>query len=238
LLSSRPTPEGNANERLVAQGQAAFMTEFSVEQGLGPLFNKQSCVACHNNPTPGGMGANDSTMGRRVGHLDTSTGRFDPLFGRGGPVARLRSVQELGHETQQQPGIPSIANVVSLRTAPSLYGLALIDHIPDAAILAQAVNKGDGIHGRPHLVVARDGTRRVGKFGWKADVATLAEMIAVAFANELGITSPLAAHAERAVHYQSDEQKRPVVDDDGGLIAALEAYLVSLRFPPPARRSD
>lgn len=88
------------------------------------------------------------------------------------------------------------------------------------------------------MVLGRDGTHRVGKFGWKADVATLAEMIAVAFANELGITSPLATHAERTVHYQGDEKPRLAVDDDGGLTAAIEAYLVSLRFPEPYRKSE
>ena len=229
---------GATDERLAEKGQAAFMTEFGVEQGLGPLFNKRSCVACHHSPTPGGMGAHDSTMGIRVGYLDTSTGRFDPLVGRGGPVARVHSIQELGHTTRQQPGIPSIANVVSLRAAPSLYGLALIDQIPDAVILAQAVDKGDGIRGRPHMVTTHDGQRRVGKFGWKADIATLAETVAVALANELGITSPLARHAGRAVHYQSDDKQRPAVDDDGGLAATIEAYLVALRFPEPYKRSE
>ena len=36
-------------------------------------------------------------------------------------------------------------------------------------------------------VAAADGSRRVGRYGWKADIATLDEMVGQAFANEMGM---------------------------------------------------
>ena len=64
------------NEPLVKQGQAVFITEFAPEQGLGPLFNKRSCVACHNYPTPGGMGRDAGAMGVRIGLLELATAYY------------------------------------------------------------------------------------------------------------------------------------------------------------------
>ncbi|TIP76520.1 MAG: hypothetical protein E5X58_45445, partial [Mesorhizobium sp.] len=84
--------------------------------------------------------------------------------------------------------MPSQANVVSLRMPLALYGIAGIDEIHDSVIEAQAISKGDGIKGRAHHVVDSQGASRIGRYGWKADIATLKDMVANAFANELGIT--------------------------------------------------
>ena len=104
----------------------------------------------------------------------------------------------------------------------ALYASGQLDAIPDSAIEAQAVSKGDGIKGRVHIVVGADGVQRIGRYGWKAHIATLDEMVADAFANELGISSPLAPPPYRA--------SRPV-DDDGNLVRAVAAYLRTLRPP-------
>jgi hypothetical protein len=114
------------------------------------------------------------------------------MIGRGGPIARMRSVNERGLPCDLEPGIPPGANVTSVRNAPELYGKGLIDAIQDDVITAGAVSKADGVQGRVHWVKGVNGKERVGRFGWKADTATLKQFIADAFRNELGITSPLA----------------------------------------------
>jgi CxxC motif-containing protein (DUF1111 family) len=105
----------------------------------------------------------------------------------------------------------------------ALFAVGTLDAIPDAAILAHAVSKGDGIRGRPNRVRDASGELRVGRYGWKADIAHLDEMVANALATELGITTPLAASGSRGA---SDG-----VDDDGGIVRALVAYLKSLSLP-------
>jgi CxxC motif-containing protein (DUF1111 family) len=89
--------------------------------------------------------------------------------------------------------MPRGANVVSLRMPLPLFGIGRIDDIPDEVIEAQAVSKGDGIKGRVNRVVSADGQTRVGRYGWKADVATLEAMVAEAFANEMGMRKAEAA---------------------------------------------
>ena len=80
------------------------------------------------------------------------------------------------------------------RVAPSLLGSGLIDDVPEAAILAIADpndRDGDGISGRPNWVKSPDGSRRIGRYGWKASEPSLMGQIAAAFNTDLGMSSPL-----------------------------------------------
>jgi CxxC motif-containing protein (DUF1111 family) len=223
---------------LVARGAALFATTFTPARGLGPLFNQTGCVGCHVTPALGGMGPDGLGTATRVGQL-TAAG-FDPLLGHGGPVARTHSVAELGLACDLAPGLPAVANVTSVRNAPGLFGSGLIDRIPDAVILAGAVPRGDGIQGRAHWVRGADGQPRVGRFGWKADTASLHQFVADAFRNELGITSPLAPvdilpTGKPGRHPCPGEGAG--LEDDGSLVEAVTAFLASLSPPTPGQTS-
>jgi CxxC motif-containing protein (DUF1111 family) len=216
-----------------ARGAVLFATTFTPARGLGPLFNHTGCVGCHVVPSLGGMGPDGLGTATRVGQL-TAAG-FDPLLGYGGPVARTRSVAELGLPCDIGPGIPAVADVTSVRNAPGLYGSGLIDRIPDAAILAGAVPRRDGIQGRAHRVLGPDGVEHVGRFGWKADTASLRQFVADAFRNELGITSPLAPAdilPIRAPGRRPCAGESAGLEDDGSLVEAVTAFLAAL--PPPS----
>ena len=225
-----------AVEPLQAQAQAKlgeqiFRKQFLPAEGLGPLFNARSCLSCHSTPSIGGMSSDDEHFARRVAHMDwrarkhrslgmeTASGRAIPIVHPNSPVARRHSTLELGVPDAPSAALPRQANVTSLRMPLSLYGVARLDDIPDAVIEAQAVAKGDGIKGRVHYVEGPDGEARVGRYGWKANTATLELMVANAFANELGLRSALA---------------RPLlapVEDDGRLVRAVAAFLRQLRVP-------
>jgi len=205
-------------------GKRAFVKQFSPKDGLGPLFNARSCLACHSDPVAGGSSAWDANFAVRVARIDPATGRVEPLEEANSPVARRRSTRELGERNAPLPGIPRAANVTSLRMPPALFELAGLDRIPDEAILANAVSKGDGIRGRPNRVLDAKGEQRIARYGWKADVANLDEIVARAFATELGITTPLSV----ALDPRSANQG---VDDDGRLVQAVVAYLRTLRLP-------
>ena len=70
-----------------------------------------------------------------------------------------------------------------------------MEAIPDETILALADpgdKNGDGIKGRAAIVVDKaTGQKRVGRFGWKAQHATLLSFAADAYLNEMGITNDL-----------------------------------------------
>lgn len=204
-----------------SEGARTFRKEFSPETGLGPLFNARACADCH--PGPGGMSARDDHFVRRVARMDTTTGRVTTIDHPNSPVSRRYSVRDLVHPEAPAAALPREANVVSLRMPLALFSSGQLDEIPDVEILAQAVSKGDGIKGRVHFVTSANGEQRVGRYGWKAHIATLEEMVADAFANEIGLTSPLAP--------RSDTSKQTPVKDDGGMVLAVAAYLRELRLP-------
>ncbi|MGK0239266.1 MAG: CxxC motif-containing protein (DUF1111 family) [Candidatus Pelagisphaera sp.] len=92
-------------------------------------------------------------------------------------------------------GEPDSSLLTSPRVAPSVFGLGLLDAIPNEIILAQADPNdynGDGISGRPNWVKSPSkGDRQLGKYGWKANKATIEDQTAGAFQGDLGITSTL-----------------------------------------------
>jgi CxxC motif-containing protein (DUF1111 family) len=215
-------------------GEELFRTEFTPKQGLGPLFNQRACSVCHAMPEPGGVGRNGLETELRVGRL-TDAG-FDPMEGRGGPVAPAHSISELGVACDRTPVIPAGANVTSVRNTPSLFGSGLIDAIPDEVIRAGAVARDDGVSGRPNLVRGPDGRERVGRFGWKAQTATLDLFVAQALRDELGLTSQRApAGSVPAGTSRCGESGSPEVAEDD--VAALTDFVATLPARRP-RRSD
>jgi CxxC motif-containing protein (DUF1111 family) len=84
--------------------------------------------------------------------------------------------------------------LLSPRIAPQVIGSGLLEAVADADILAAADPDdadGDGISGRPNWVVGGDGQRQLGRFGWKAAVPSVADQVASAFLEDIGITNPL-----------------------------------------------
>lgn len=224
----------DGSPRAADRGAKLFQTEFTPKQGLGPLFNERACSGCHVEPSIGGVGPDGLATVLRVGRL-TDTG-FDPMFGNRRIEARAHSISELGVACDRTAGIPAGANVTSVRNTPPLFGAGLIDAIPDEVIRAGAVDKGDGVKGRPNLVLGPDGREDVGRFGWKADGPTLELFVAEAFRSELGVTSPLAPGdpIPAGTALCPGESSDPDIDRDA--VRAVAAFVADL--PAPAARSS
>lgn len=83
----------------------------------------------------------------------------------------------------------------SVRVAPPMIGLGLLEAIPESALLANADpddHAGNGISGRPNRVFdQRTGETAVGRFGWKAGQPNLTQQNADAFFNDMGLTTSL-----------------------------------------------
>lgn len=209
IASGARTPE--------AIGAFLFSAELTPAQGLGPLFNGQGCITCHDTPEPGGMGTFASQQIFVIGR--THHGTFHSL-----DVARNHSIAELGAPCSLEPGIPHDANVVSTRNPMTLRGNGLIDTIQPGTIVANAALEPAAVRG--HTNTLADG--RLGRFGWKADVATLVEFMAVAYRNEMGLTNPLLP--KDLVHGCGANHESPELD--GLALTAQVAFLDTL--DPPA----
>jgi CxxC motif-containing protein (DUF1111 family) len=166
-----------------AVGKSEFIAVEIQEGGLGPIFNGNSCAACHSAGAIGGASLERVTrFGRSVGH------RFDSLDHFGGSLLQANAI-----DPSLQERVPAEANVVAQRVTTPLFGAGLIEAITDASLIASANRpKPDGVRGKASLVLdVATGESRVGRFGWKAQQATLLAFAGDAYVNEMGITSRL-----------------------------------------------
>jgi CxxC motif-containing protein (DUF1111 family) len=110
-------------------------------------------------------------------------------FGDGEPYSLRFPRYEL-----QNPYIPLPADLLmSPRIAPPVFGLGLLQAVPESDILALADpddQNDDGISGKPNYVwnVAEQ-TKTLGRFGWKASNPTVLQQSAGAYNEDMGITS-------------------------------------------------
>lgn len=206
-----------AQRQRFLDGKDAFEEEEGAADGLGPVFNDISCVACHDSPASGG---GSTVITTRFGRF--ANGRFDPLINRGGPVIQRQGIVGLGGFQFQGEVVPSQANRVAGRRATQVFGFGLVDAVPDLEFhllaLIQAAFFPEQA-GEPNIVLdQRTGRRVVGKFGWKSGVANLLNFSGDAYKEEMGITTP-----------------GWVRDDDGRLIDeenAPQGRAEQLRFDP------
>ncbi len=116
---------------------------------------------------------------------------------------------------------------VTQRNPTPLFGVGLIDAIPDQAIYAaagEAISGSKGLHGRVHRLKGG----RVGKFGWKAQIGSLQEFVLTACANELGLENP--GHHQALSPSRTDSAAR-TPDLTGAECDALVAYVRDLPKP-------
>jgi len=168
-------------------GLEDFTEVETAEEGLGPAFNGTSCAVCHSVPAIGGSGVMLET---RVAYREES-GAFRGLNDAGDTLMHLFSVPS--HACQ--PIIPDDVNVVARRAPIPVFGAGLVEAIPDDLLLTledPLDRNRDGISGRAAIVVdVATRERRVGRFGWKAQHATLLTFSGDAYRNEMGITNDL-----------------------------------------------
>ncbi|MEO8465498.1 MAG: di-heme oxidoredictase family protein [Gammaproteobacteria bacterium] len=224
-----------ADLRLFTFGNRVFNTNWAIApasvsgfDGLGPVFNRVSCSACH---TRDGRGQPPSAPGET---LDTMLVRIS-LPGRdahGGPVP----VPHYGDQLNERaiPGVPAEGRTVvrygerlgrypdgtpfslavpryefvdlafgiwprnvrySPRVAPPVFGLGLLETVPEQVVLEAADPDDadhDGISGRPNRVWDIELGRTVlGRFGWKANQPHLRQQNAAAALGDIGLTSTL-----------------------------------------------
>lgn len=83
----------------------------------------------------------------------------------------------------------------SPRVAPAVFGVGLLEAVPEEEILARADPDdadGDGISGRPNRVWNHRTQRvEIGRFGWKANQPDIAHQTAAAFSSEIGMSTSL-----------------------------------------------
>jgi CxxC motif-containing protein (DUF1111 family) len=158
-------------EDLFIRGRRLFRWElWRPDRGV-KAFNETECSACHREPFFGGSNYDATTYAPFVADSSNATG--------------FRPFQRRQRESGASFAKVAIPEGADLRRAPSLFGIGLIEAIPDSTILAKAdpadANK-DGISGRALTI-----SGKLGRFGWKGHVATVRDFTIDAFKTELGM---------------------------------------------------
>jgi len=247
------------------EGKELFKKKFTVKEGLGPLFNGQSCFECHGQPSDavGGEGRDNSStsivnFARRIpsspkaklpmSEVVEMMGKRDVDFflEKGGPSLQKRSITTenpdlLPFDVQVEADmIPSNADIISPRHSPPLFGDGLIDNIPDADIIANALRENidnPAMAGRPISAVDRyTEAPRVGRFGWKNQNVNLFNFTTGAMNIELGLTTYLSATENSSQSFgifpKEVYQILPPGPNDKGEILVKLNYFQALLAPP------
>ncbi len=233
-LDGRGAPPAEADGRNAEQPMALLM-RLSVpgrDAHGGPL----------PEPVYGGQFNNDAIPGvKPEGEVAI---RYEELAGRyadGEPYSLRKPRYTL---TQLGYGELHAQTLMSPRIAPQLIGLGLLEAIPEAAILAHAErqrSEGAGIAGKPNRVWdAAAGRTLLGRFGWKANVASIAHQTAGAFHGDIGITSPLFP-AQDCSPAQADCRGAPAggtPEIDARRLAQVVFYSQTLAVPSRRNADD
>ena len=171
--------------------------EHITPDGLGPLYNAQSCRECHQTPV---SGAASQVSELRVGHLDAH-GQFqnpEIPINHGAEVIRDRTlVNDRAICPQIQERVPESETIRTTRLATNTLGDGYVEAISDEALLKIRREQCRASHGKicgqavKVLVPESEGADRIGRFGWKDQHASLLAFAADAYLNEMGITNSL-----------------------------------------------
>jgi CxxC motif-containing protein (DUF1111 family) len=184
--------------------QAKFDEIEQISDGLGPLYNAQSCRECHQNPTSGGS---SQISELRVGHRGPD-GKFvnpDIPIARGTEIIKGRTLVNdraicpngAFPSTEIQERVPDSEKIRTFRVSLNLLGDGFVEAVPDQTFVDLAKDQCKKNHNRicgqvlyvPILEAL--GQTGVGRFGWKDQHASLLSFSADAYLNEMGITNRL-----------------------------------------------
>src|SRR5215831_17162593 len=193
--------------------QAEFDQVEGTGEGLGPTFNAQSCRECHQNPISGAI---SQVTELRVGHEDANGNFVNPtIFINDGAnsipnrslvndraicpgiVTDADGVQHSFLQTNIQERVPGAENIRTFRTTTNALGDGFVECIDSNNLVAIGNNEVNQSGGRINPLIIQvpvlesPGQNRVGRFGWKDQMASLLSFSSDAYLNEMGISNPL-----------------------------------------------
>ena len=195
---------GVADDATHQADQAKFEAVEQLSDGLGPLYNAQSCRECHQSPV---SGAASQVSELRVGHPGPE-GHFrnpDIPIAHGAEVISGRSLvndraicpNAAFPNTEIQERVPETETIRTFRLSVSLLGDGFVEALSDQTLIDLAERQCNSSHRKicgqvlQVPIVEAPGQMSVGRFGWKDQHASLLSFAGDAYLNEMGITNRL-----------------------------------------------
>lgn len=209
---NRAAPFLDFDERILfSTGSEAFagrrVRSTEITSGIFSIAsaNAQSCESCHFKDGRGRAHASDLDS-TGFSAVDRRTSGFRAIFRKPASAdvesawlseVRWTTAKQIvlsGGETVElvKPVaiVDGVERLVDLRNAPGIFGLGLLESIPETDIIAYAGARfyGQfGIAGLVPIATSRDISSPIGRFGWKGSHATLFDQVSDAVNTELGI---------------------------------------------------
>ncbi|HYX35385.1 MAG TPA: di-heme oxidoredictase family protein [Oligoflexus sp.] len=209
-----------AGDALFTEAWVAAPASTAGRDGLGPLHITRACANCHLKDGRGAppVDAQDEPTGLLVRLSSQEAHAYgDQIQNRAIPGAKpeasiqiswLERSVDLADGTKVSLRAPQLQLenlaygplpkdvLTSLRLAPPVHGLGLLEAVSPETILESADmddHNQDGISGTPNYVFSQATQQtEIGRFGWKANQATLHDQDAGAFNGDMGLTTSLA----------------------------------------------
>jgi CxxC motif-containing protein (DUF1111 family) len=236
---------GVVDNQMHQTDQSKFDEVETVADGLGPLYNAQSCRECHQNPTSGG-GSQVTEL--RVGHLGPNHQFLNPSIPiahgveiiSGRTLVNDRAICPSGAfpDTEIQERVPNSEIVRTTRISLSLFGDGFVEALSDQTLIELARNQCKSTHSKICGVVIyvpiieAPGQAGIGRFGWKDQHASLLSFSGDAYRNEMGITTQLFPdEVTKLCNTVSEPNDKPGPD---GLadVDHFARFVRSLKAPP------
>ena len=175
-----------------------------IADGLGPVYNAQACSECHQNPVTGAI---SQITELRAGHnvTNTTTGAVEFRDAPGGSLINDRAINSKAQERipplytagiiGNGPALTGSETVRTFRTSLNTLGDGFVEAIADGTLVAIANNQpgttGGEIQGLAISVpvLEANNNKRIARFGWKNQHASLLSFSGDAYLNEIGITN-------------------------------------------------
>ena len=234
-----PTAQGNGR---FEDNKFIFSERETVDDGLGPTYNDVGCVECHQSID---VGAFSQTMEFRAGHL--SNGSF--VDAPGGQLIHARAT-----DSDVVEHITTAETVKAFRITLSTLGDGFVECVSNTSlqnnVAAQPFAQRGTLTQVP--VVEANNALRIGRFGWKAQHASLLSFSGDAYLNEMGITNKFdgfagrsssnpaagtsenpASTADGVIQVTFPSPFDPVADpeDDGNDVIAFADFMAATRAP-------
>ena len=234
-----PTARGNGR---FEDNKFIFSERETIEDGLGPTYNDVACVSCHQSVD---VGAFSQEMEFRAGHI--SNGAF--VDAPGGQLIHAR-----GTDSDIVEHISTAETVKAFRITTSTIGDGFVEALANQTlqnnVAAQPLAQRGTLTAVP--VTEAGNTLRIGRFGWKAQQASLVSFAGDAYLNEMGITNPFdgfggrsssaadagthenpASTADGVINVTFPSAFDPVADpeDDGDDVLAFADFMAATRAP-------
>jgi CxxC motif-containing protein (DUF1111 family) len=226
-----PAAFNAANGNLVTNGvvdqaqfdldKEVFEEQESREEGLGPVYNAQSCAECHQNPVTGAI---SQVTELRAGH-------FNGINFVDHPGGSLINDRALNPNFQER--VLGGNEVRTFRTSLNTLGDGFVESIDSNTLVAISDGQPSGMRGQFIQVPVNEAGNAVrgGRFGWKNQHASLVSFSADAYLNEMGITSPLQPNDNTSNGTFVDDGV-PNPEDDGDDVDAFARFMRSTGVPP------